>query len=155
MIQTTHFRALLLAASLAAPGAALAQRTDPPAPASTPATAQGRRAAVEQRIADIHASLHIIEAQEPAFDQFAQVMLDNAQTMDALVANAAAGAPTRSADQAMEDYANLAEQHGRDMRRLAAAFHDLYTALPAEQRKDADAMFQQRAAARAQARQGD
>jgi periplasmic protein CpxP/Spy len=111
------------------------------------------RAQVEQHIADMHATLHITPAEETPWDQFAQVMLDNAQQTRELVSQNAAALPTRNAAQIMQSNNGLAQQHPQDVQTLTDSFDTLYAALSPEQKQEADAMSRENAV-RHQARQG-
>jgi LTXXQ motif family protein len=131
---TSRITAACLAMALALPVAAWAQTAAPPAPGS-------QRENVEQRIADMHATLHITQAQEAQFNQFGQIMLDNAQAMEALMGKNAAAVPTQNAIAIMDGYSAVAQQHARDVQMLSAAFGKLYASLTPVQQKAADEMF--------------
>ena len=131
--------ALALSLPVAAPVAAWAQNTTAPAK-----PAQSREERVEQRIADMYATLHITHAQDALWNQFAQVMLDNAQAMDAAVAKANGDVEKQSALDILDNYATIAQQHAENVQRLSGAFSVLYAALSPEQKKDADEMFRAR-----------
>jgi ribosome-binding ATPase YchF (GTP1/OBG family) len=115
------------------------------------APAASRQEKVEQRIADMHASLRITPAEEPQFDQFSQVMLDNAQAMDTLLAANSNKAASQTAPEMMQSYSQIAEQHAQDVKKLSAAFDTLYGSLTPEQKKAADDMFRSATLQRAQA----
>ena len=98
------------------------------------------QAKVEQRIADMYATLHITSAQDPQWNAFAQVMLDNAQAMDTeLHKNAAAG--KLNAQQQLHAYAEVTQLHADNVQKLAAAFDTLYPSLTPAQQTAADQMF--------------
>ncbi len=166
-----HAGFALLAVSLALPGAAWAQTkaaasnaldpaviatsttpdsivtatTATPAAAAPAAELTGNpRERVEQRIADMHATLHITDAQEAEWDRFSQVMLDNAQAMVAMHTQQAATSGTATAEQIMQTYSDAAKQHAVNVEKLTTAFHPLYAALSAEQKLAADDMFRMR-----------
>lgn len=153
-----------LAALLCAPVAAVAQSTTTaPAPsASAPAaaapstaapstTAESPEARVSQRINELHAELHITQAQEPMWKKFSSVMRTNAREMDAAVEQRAENFDSMNAVQNMQSYAKLAEAHAEHMKRLVTAFDSLYKSLPATQKKLADDAFRARAAQHAAA----
>lgn len=100
-----------------------------------------RQAQVEGRIRDMYATLHITKAQDAAWDAFAQVMLDNAQAMDAAVKQYGTDRAKLNAVQILDNYAAISEQHARNVERLSAALEVLYASLSPEQRQTADAMF--------------
>ncbi len=133
---------------------ALAQTPAPAAPApapaaiTTPAPAPSAHAArhnayVERRIAVLRSRLKITPAQTQAFEQFAQVMRDNASHMDALMAERQQKVSTMSAVDALKSYQAVAQQHLDDMQTLVPAFQTLYDALSPEQKTLADRDFQQ------------
>ncbi len=156
LIPTTHITAAVLAAALALPVAAFAQNntptvTTPATPAQPNQTPQQR---VEQHIADLYATLKITPAQEKQWNEFAQVMLDNAQSMDTLITKNRGSMATANAEQTMQDYAEMAKQHEKNVERLLPAFRTLYTALTPEQKQAADEAFRERAEQHDQMRQG-
>jgi hypothetical protein len=127
--------ALLIAGAASAQSGSATSTSDP-------------RARVEQHIADMHATLHITPAQEPLWDQFAQVMLDNAQQTRELVRRNAAALPTQNAAEIMASYSALVQQHAQAAQKLTNSFNTVYAALSPEQRREADAMFRENAARR-------
>ncbi len=150
----TAFGAALLAASTTIPVASWAQTTTS---STTTTTASGtaapessRKAQVEQRIADMHATLHITPAEDPAFNTFAQVMLDNAQAMDAIVNRNESDLSMRTAVQTLQQYAAVTEQHAQNVQKLSAAFGTMYAMLSPAQQKMADEMFRNAATERQQ-----
>lgn len=137
---------ILLAATLSLPIAALAQ--NPPAPAGQ--TGQGNVHGpmarvtpdrVEQRIADLHAKLHITPDQQAQWDQFAQAMRDNAQHMRQTAEDRATKIKSMNASDNMLSYAQLAMQHAQGLQSLATAFQPLYASFSPEQQGVADTMF--------------
>ena len=96
---------------------------------------------VEQRIADLHARLHITPDQQAQWDKFAQVMRDNAQKMHQTVEDRATKIKSMNASDNMLSYAQIATQHAQDLQNLASAFQPLYTSLSQDQQQTADAMF--------------
>lgn len=143
MITSNRTMSALLAVALTLPVAAWAANPPTTANGDTSAApaANSRQAKVEERISDMHATLHITKAEEPQWDAFAQVMMDNAQTMDNLLSTNASKAESQNAQQMMQSYAAIAEQHAQDMQKLSAAFDKVYASLSPEQQKAADEMF--------------
>jgi hypothetical protein len=120
--------------------------------------AQRRRSAgetmqqmAEQRIAALHKSLHITAAQQPQWDQFAQVMRDNAKDLDQAYQQRATTFDKMNAVDNMQSYAQIEQTRAQDMQKLVPAFQTLYNALSDEQKQEADALFRNQAA-KAQAR---
>jgi hypothetical protein len=108
---------------------------------------------VEARITDLHRSLTITLAQEPQFKAYADVMRDNAQTMQALFQERAKETDM-SAPARLRWVARLTRAHADDLYKLIPVFEALYQSLSDKQKKAADAVFeeirQRRAARRAQ-----
>jgi hypothetical protein len=153
LIRTTYLTSAIVAASLALPLAAMAQTVNPTTgemgksgAATAPASAAAKsdesvQQRLEQRIADMHETLHVTGAQDAQFEKFAQVMRDNAEQMQATLAARNARIATETAVESLQAYAQLAEQHAKDVERLSAAFQTFYDALTPAQKKDADEMF--------------
>jgi hypothetical protein len=150
----------LLIAGLALPVCARAQsspapsptpappaQTAPPAPATGNPTMEDR---VGKRITQLHAALHITADEEGQWQQFADIMRDNARKMDEDYKDRAAKFATLSAPDNMQSYAQIAEEHADDVKRLVAAFQPLYAAMPDAQKKIADQVFRNAAAKRTQ-----
>lgn len=145
-LKLSTLAALLLAA---APVFALAQ---PRPPASIPALASAQsqvQAATEQRISGLQAQLAITPAQMPQWTAFAQVMRDNAQSTDTLFRQRAAGVQSMSAVANMQSYAQISRAYADGTEKLATSFEALYGTLSEPQKKAADTLFQQQAAASA------
>ena len=165
-IRSSHFASAALIALLALPAAALAQPTQSPAPAAPPADAPspmtpqpvpGKSMAerVENRIKQLHAQLQITPAEQSQWDQFAEVMRDNARDMDREFVQRAEQYPTMNAVQNMQSYETIAEAHARHLQKLVPAFDNLYNAMPEQQKKLADQVFRANAERRAaQSRHG-
>jgi hypothetical protein len=144
-ITATTLGAALLASTMLLPSTTWAQtKTD----ATTASASSSRQEKVEQRIADMHATLHITAAEDPAFNTFAQVMLDNAQAMDALVNKNENDLSMRTAVQTLQQYAAVTEQHAQNVQKLSAAFGTMYATLSPDQQKIADEMFRNAATER-------
>jgi len=161
-ILTNHVATAMLLAALALPAAAFAQGTSPAAPQTPPAstttpapampmphetkmamphTMQGTMAQVEKRIADLHKQLHITAEQQPQWDQFAQVMRDNASAFGQAIEDRTAKMKSMSAVDSLQSYATLAALHAQNVQKLATAFQTLYDTLSDAQKKDADMAF--------------
>jgi periplasmic protein CpxP/Spy len=99
---------------------------------------------VEQRIASLHEQLGITSAQETQWNDFAQVMRDNASHMQQRLDQRSQGFGQMSAVQNLNSYAAIAEEHAQDMQRLASAFEPLYNSFSDEQKRTADQVFRYR-----------
>ncbi|MBN9562765.1 MAG: Spy/CpxP family protein refolding chaperone [Alphaproteobacteria bacterium] len=148
-------RSALLAAALALPVGAWAQGTAPANPADTGGTSATHQTTpmadagkagrhedrVEKRITNLHARLKITPAQEQQWNQFAQVMRDNAKQMDQDYQQRSQRVQEMSALDNMQSYAKLAEAHAQDVQKLVPAFEALYNSMSAEQKHTADQVF--------------
>lgn len=160
----TRFASALLVATLALPVGALAQSSPgnpssatgavtapaeaPPQSAPQNARPTSRHQAggnmeerVERRIADLHAKLLITSAQDQQWQQFAQVMRDNARNMDQTFKERAQNFQSLNAVENMQSYAEIAQRHAQDVQRLVPAFQNLYNSLSDEQKRTADQVF--------------
>jgi len=150
---------LLPAAALAQsgqiPGSAVPQGARPPAAQTSPlgehpVVGRNARERVEQRIKELHTQLHITFAEQPQWDQFAQVMRENARDMDQAFMQRAERFRSMSALQNMQSYEQIAEAHAQHLQKLAAAFQNLYNAMPDQQKEVADEVFRANTEAHAQ-----
>jgi len=148
---------LVATAVLAGGFAAAAPPTTAPAGAAAAPAGKMRRhdsaADVEKRIAILHQQLQITQAQQPQWDQFAQVMRENAKDMEDTFKSRAASLPVMTASQNMQSYADVASNHARQVAKLVPAFQALYDSMPDSQKLIADKVFRAEGAA-ARARRG-
>jgi periplasmic protein CpxP/Spy len=100
---------------------------------------------IETRIKELHARLHITDAQKTQWDNLAQVMRDNAQAMTDLQKQRAADAKSMTAVDVVKSYSEVIQAHEDGMKKFIPAFEDLYNSLSDEQKKTADSMFRGRA----------
>jgi protein CpxP len=101
---------------------------------------------VERRITDLHSKLHITADQSQQWDQFAQVMRDNAKQMDQGYQQRAEKLASMSAVDNMQSYAQIEQQRAQDMQKLVPAFQTLYASLSDQQKKTTDQLFRNYAA---------
>lgn len=146
---------LAVVAMLTLPAAAFGQTASPapsgaqaPSAGATKSAAPQQRGArrLEQRIKALHTELQITPAQQQVWDQFAQVMRENASAMHQAFQQRGAKFDTMTAADNMQSYAQLAQLHAANMQKLTAAFQTLYTAMSPEQKQNADAVFRGRLA---------
>jgi hypothetical protein len=129
----------------------LAQATPPQAPPATgqapgPATAPkaSRADRVEARINDLHTKLGITPAQEDLWKNVAQVMRDNAKTMETLTKARTENAKTMTAIDDLKSYGEIAEAHADGIRKFTPVFEALYNKMSDDQKKNADTIFRGR-----------
>jgi periplasmic protein CpxP/Spy len=136
----------------------VAQATPPAAPPSGAAPVKPRRSMadrVESRIKSLHDHLKITSAQEPQWNAVAQVMRENAQSIDAVVQQRHQ-TPEMTAVDDLKAYQAIQEAHVKNVQRLIPPFQALYDTLSPEQKKAADDAFSQarRGPRRAMKKQG-
>lgn len=120
----------------------LAQATPPQSEAAKGAT-ETKVETVEQRITTLHTALNITPDQDAKWNDVAQAMRENATAMDKLITNSKA-TPTQNMT-AVDDlrmYQKFSEAHVAGLKNLIVAFDALYTTMPDDQKKNADAVFQ-------------
>jgi 7-keto-8-aminopelargonate synthetase-like enzyme len=160
MIGSRYLTSAAVAALLALPAVAFAQSTQPPAAAaaggsplaSRPAAGSTAEQRVEEHIKQLHAQLRITSAEEPQWNQFADVMRGNARSMDQAISARMQQYPTMNALQNMQSYEQIAQTHAQDLDKLVPAFENLYNAMPAPQKQVADQVFRANAETNAQKR---
>jgi periplasmic protein CpxP/Spy len=147
-----------MVALLSLPALAVAQTSPqgatPPAISSPiaghPVTGKNAEERVERRINELRAQLRITPAEQQQWDQFANVMRENARDIDQLFIQRAEQLPSMTALQNMQSYEQLAEAHAQHLQKLVAAFQNLYDAMPDQQKQLADQAFHANAEQRAQ-----
>ena len=98
---------------------------------------------VETRIKELHTKLMITPEQEEAWNKVAQVMRDDAKTMEALIKARSEKARTVTALDDLKSYGEIAEAHADGIKKFSAAFEPLYTGMSDAQKKNADMFFRQ------------
>jgi protein CpxP len=130
--------AVLLAGSLSP---AMAQSTNQP-PAAAAATSS-KPETVEQRITTLKAALKITPDQESKWNAVAKSMRDNASAMEKLVATKRAIPPEKTtAVDDLKTYQEFTQLRLDGLKNLNSAFKSLYDSMPAEQKKNADLVFE-------------
>ncbi|MGD0960174.1 MAG: Spy/CpxP family protein refolding chaperone [Methylomonas sp.] len=97
----------------------------------------------EMRIKDMHAKLKITSGQEELWSKVAQVMLEDAKTMDELTQTRVEHAKTMTAVDDLKSYAEIAEAHANGIKKLTPVFADLYGSMSDTQKKEADILFRE------------
>jgi periplasmic protein CpxP/Spy len=118
----------------------------PPAAAGSPMAGHavpGKNAEerVERRIKELHSQLQITPAEEPQWNEFAQVMRENARDMDQAFMQRSQQFSTMNAVQNMQSYEQISEEHAQRVQKLLPAFQKLYEAMPDQQKRVADQVF--------------
>ncbi|MGH7116727.1 MAG: Spy/CpxP family protein refolding chaperone [Stellaceae bacterium] len=154
IIGSRYLASAAVAALLALPMAAFAQSaaptapepaTAPPAAATTAPSSPAAGASAEQRveahIKELRTELRITAAEQPQWEQFAQVMRQNARDMDQAFMQRAQQYPSMNAVQNMQSYEKIADAHVQHLQKLVPAFQNLYNAMPEQQQHVADQVF--------------
>ena len=163
-IGSSQLASAAVVALLALPAAALAQPTQSPAPAASPSAASSPMTSqpvsgksmeerVENHIKQLYAQLHITPDEQSQWDQFAQVMRDNAKDLDVAYQQRAANFDKMNAVENMQSYAQIEQTRAQDLQKLVPAFQTVYASLSDEQKQAADRLFRNQAA-RASQRHG-
>ncbi len=118
----------------------------PPAPAAAPASGNdaAMKQAIDQRIAALQSRLGITQAEMSDWNNFANVMRDNATNTNTLFQQRAANAATMSAVDNMKSYAAIARAYADNTQRLSDAFSALYAKLTPDQQRTADELFREK-----------
>jgi periplasmic protein CpxP/Spy len=96
---------------------------------------------IEARIADFHSRLKITAAQEEQWNGVAQVMRENAATMDALQMARKEKGNTLNAVEDLKSYSEIADEHAAGISKFIPVFEDLYTNMSDDQKMNADKLF--------------
>ena len=95
----------------------------------------------EARIKELKSELKITEAQEVLWNNFAQVMRENAKDMDALTKDKAESSKTMNAVEHMKFHSQITEARLNQQKKLIPPFEALYAGLSDEQKKVIDTIF--------------
>ncbi len=128
---------------LAASGDVAAQASSPQRIAAAASEPAGI-AAVEARIKDLHARLHITAAQQPQWDALTLVMRDNAQAMVDLEKNRTAESQSMNAVAVIKSYESVIEAHEDGMKKFVPPFEALYNPMWDAHKMAADSLFRNR-----------
>jgi len=95
---------------------------------------------IDARIKAFHSKLGITQAQEDQWNKLAQVMRQNATTMQALIkARKAKGAMNAVDD--LKSYSEILDAQAAGLKNFIPPFEDLYAAMSDQQKKNADEIF--------------
>ena len=96
---------------------------------------------IETAIKDLHSKLRITDKQEKQWSKVAQVMRDNAKTMDGLMKTRLEKAKGMSAVEDLKSYGEVTDAHAAGIKKFISVFEPLYTGMSDEQKRDADLAF--------------
>jgi protein CpxP len=123
--------------------ASLNGTADSPNPTIANADAK-RDAEVEKHIKDLRNKLKITAAEESQWNVVVEAMRDNAQNLDRAIDRRDASVTSATAIDNLNSYADIAQVHATNVKKLASAFSGLYSAMSEDQRKVADEVFSHR-----------
>ena len=133
--------ALALGAGSAWAQTAAAPKTDSgKSPAAAPATSS-KPETVEQRITALKAALKITPDQESKWEGVAKAMRENAAAMDKLVQEKKGKMANMNAVDDLKTYQEFSQAHLDGLKNLISSFKTLYDSMPADQKKNADHVF--------------
>jgi periplasmic protein CpxP/Spy len=95
----------------------------------------------EMRIKDMHGKLHITATQEEQWGKVAQVMRDDAKTMDTLTKARFDHTKDMTAVDDLKSYGEITDAHADGIKKLTPVFATLYSSMSDAQKKQADALF--------------
>ena len=95
----------------------------------------------EHRVSDMHAKLKITTPQEAQWVKVADIMRENAKTMDTLTQARADHAKTMTAVDDLVSYGEIADAHAVGIKKLTPAFATLYASMSDAQKLEADKLF--------------
>jgi Spy/CpxP family protein refolding chaperone len=134
--------ATVAAGALAVGGTAVA--ADATAAPSTLASTGTRDGSIIERIKHLHDMLKITPAQEAQWTGVAQVMQDNAMSMESAIKDRETKGKDMSAVDDILSFQAVTEAHAAGLKKFADAFSPLYAAMSPEQQKNADTVFRRR-----------
>lgn len=98
---------------------------------------------VDALIEHLRDKFKITPAQEVLWQQVANVMLENAETMSKLAKTRSGGAKTMTAVDDLKSYSEISEAHAQGTKKLIPVFQALYDSMSVDQKKAADTEFQE------------
>ncbi|MHB0989928.1 MAG: Spy/CpxP family protein refolding chaperone [Burkholderiales bacterium] len=93
------------------------------------------------RIQAMHDKLKITPAEEALWNKMAQVMREDAKTMDALIQARIDHSKSMNAVEDLESYSKITEARAEGAKKLIPVFSALYASMSPAQKHEADTMF--------------
>jgi protein CpxP len=123
-------------------GPVAAQGTTNKPPAAAAATSS-KPETVEQRITALKTALKVTAGQETGWNGVATAMRENASAMEKLVTAKRGTTPaSMTAVDDLKTYQEFSQAHLDGLKNLTAAFTSFYNSMPAEQKANADKVFE-------------
>jgi hypothetical protein len=107
---------------------------------------------VEARIAYLHTKLNITPEQEQLWNEVAQVMLDNAKSMDELIKARSENAATMTPVDDLKSYSAIAAAHAEGLTQFIPVFESLYDRMSDAQKMNAAKLFRHHSPAKSKAK---
>jgi periplasmic protein CpxP/Spy len=143
--QLTHSAVLVVAVAVLAAFVVFAGAVPSSAAPRKSGPAMGTKALsgqhVEARIAYLHTKLNITPAQEESWNNVAQVMMDNAKTMDELIKTRSKNAATMTPVDDLKSYSEIADAHADGLQKFIPVFASLYDTMSDAQKMNAAKLF--------------
>jgi protein CpxP len=96
---------------------------------------------VEAKIDALHSKLGITEAQEEQWKKLAQVMRENATSMEQLIQARKAKGKNLNAVEDLKSYSEITDAHAAGLHKFITVFEALYASMSDDQKKTADKIF--------------
>jgi hypothetical protein len=142
-----------LAAALTLP--AIAQtKTDTGKPPAAAAATSTKPETVEQRISALKTALKITPDQESKWEPVAKAMRENAAAMEKVVQEKQGKMASMNAVDDLKTYQEFSQVRLDGLKNLISSFTTLYDAMPADQKKNADHVFDSYGPPKSSPRQG-
>jgi hypothetical protein len=95
----------------------------------------------ESRIKQLQSALKITAEQDALWNNFTQVMRENAKEMDALIKDRTEKAMTMNAVESLKFNGQMTEAHLNQMKKFLPPFEALYASMSDEQKQTTDTLF--------------
>jgi periplasmic protein CpxP/Spy len=110
-------------------------------PAAAVAATSNKPETVEQRITTLKAALKVTPDQESKWEGVAKAMRENAASMDKLVQEKKGKMANMNAVDDLKTYQEFSQVRLDGLKNLISSFKTLYDSMPADQKKNADHVF--------------
>jgi len=139
----TSVASVALAGSLSGTASAQTAGTKPESgkPPAAAAATSSRPETVEQRIASLKTALKITPDQDSKWQGVAKAMRENAAAMDKLIQDNQGKMANLNAVDDLRTYQEFSQVRLDGMKNLVSSFKTLYDSMPADQKKNADHVF--------------
>jgi protein CpxP len=111
--------------------------------AASPKSVTPKADRVEVRIKELHTVLNLTPAQEELWNNVAQVMRDNAKTMDTLITARKDAKPVNAVED-FKSYGEITQAQADGIKKFIPVFEALYASMSDTQKKNADTVFAHR-----------